>query len=290
MRLIWASKPIERFVFSFLFFHTQACIEKQEKKRRPKQNSPAPRQQQKNAAQGSILQPHVYACSRARLVVLVCCVLDVQSQSLNSTFWPDQWYGTWRFYNSSNSGSVLEYGWWFYDYPNQFLRMDNNLGFCPDPSNPTQFIFCEGVFNLDTFFLYAPTLDVCCLCMPGIGMSAPDWIYNFASSASINEDVLYDQLDILSTQVTFTDFDGETHYYYQSSLSMLPVALADMNTTQDPTQNQWLDLTVGQLPSGANNLPQNCDGTCPEAFGCGSSETLFQKNKYLSLFLKNLKK
>jgi len=193
---------------------------------------------------------------------------------LSSFYWPEQWYGTWRFWNSSGGGSLLEYGWWFYDYPNQFLRMDNTLAFCPNP-NGTGFVFCEGVFlgSAGNFYLYAPEIDICCLCIPKVGLTPPNWVDVFANSSNTSTNNLYQPLSIRSNLATM-NMTGERmqlQFYYQSILSGNPVALSG-DPDFDPTGDQWLDTTRGPVPDFANNLPGGgnlCQGSCPAAFGCG---------------------
>jgi hypothetical protein len=224
----------------------------------------------------------------AALVILVLATTGL-CKLLNQTYWPPQWYGTWRFYDSS-TGSALEYGYWYYDYPNKFLRQDNNISFCLDPTNSSNHIFCEGVFNLNNFYLYAPEASTCCLCRAGLGMSSPNWLGNFAnSSLMIQENILYEPLDIVSTLVTF-DSDGINQSYYQSGMTNLPVALANTNASIDSTQDQWVDTVVGPVPNGAYNLPASCltNTNCPANWRC-DSEDFFSTKGSLSFFLYELK-
>jgi len=178
----------------------------------------------------------------------------------------------------------MEYGHWFYDYPNKFLRQDNNISMCLDPSNSSEYVFCEGVFNTENFFLYAPQVNACCLCRPGIGMSSPDWLGNFGNSTKLQADVLYPPLSILSTLVTF-DSNDVSQSYYQSSMTKLPVALRSTNQSLDPTEDQWVDTIVGPVPQGAYNLPESCltNTQCPPKWRCDQDD--FFSDKGLLSFL-----
>jgi hypothetical protein len=211
--------------------------------------------------------------------------------SLDDFHWPKEWYGTWRFWNNSQSGEVLNYGLWYYDYPNQFLRQDNNGSFCPDPMNPGEFVFCEGIFNLDTFFFFVPSQDLCCTCIQGLGMSAPNWIDGFASNVSFEYNVLYTPLSVLSNSASFvSDRDNNSRTYYQSAVTQLPVALRVTDQTLDPTENQWVDIIQAPVPKAANNLPlwDQCSGDCPSSWFCSNFDAFLEKRPSLKPFLKAL--
>jgi len=225
-------------------------------------------------------------------------MIDVEypTGNLSQYYWPENWFGTWRFYNSSNNslnGQVLEYGWWFYDFPNQFLRMDNTLSFCHNP-NGTGFVFCEGVFlgnQNGSFYLYAPELTppVCCLCIPDVGLTPPNWIDNFENNTKVVLNVLYQPFSILSNLVIFnaSAMDNKQSYF-QSVLSGNPVAMSGDPAT-DTTADQWDDVTVGEIPTNANNLPgggSECNVPCPSAFHCKFGlDSLFERRPILRRFL-----
>jgi len=196
--------------------------------------------------------------------VVALAILAVFVEAAPSAVWPSQWNATWTFIQHSN-GSILNWGYWYYDAPNLLLRQDN-----------MEFVsgtLISGMFKNGNFYWYVPSASICCLCIPDLAISGPKWISNQPTLAYEGVQP-YEWNEIVSNVWNFTLEGNNVQIYYQSVSSGNPVALSGV-AEGDDTDQLWEDVIVAPQSASYFFTPSNCNGTCPTkppiAFNCPGS-------------------
>jgi len=200
------------------------------------------------------------------LTVLAIVAVLVQATSIRKPpppVWPSQWNATWTFLQHSN-GSILNWGYWYYDSQNGLLRQDNMMFV-----NGT---LISGIFKNGNFYWYIPSASICCLCITNLAITGPNWISNQPTLQYVGTQP-YQWNEIESDLWNFTLEGNNLQLYYQSVSTNNPVALSGVAESDD-TDQVWQDVVVAPQAANYFYTPTNCNGACPTnppySFSCPS--------------------
>eukprot|EP01084_Bolivina_argentea_P146316 256240_1 len=179
--------------------------------------------------------------------------------------WPIYWSGFYIQVDTLNPSDLQTAGgWWsdFRNYPQKtgLLRQDLDLG-CDGGGFEGS---CRGIFKNNNFYQYAPDKNLCCLAIPDLAPTPPNWLVNRSTSIGNS---MYQWTGIPSQGWIFESSKLEPPHTYYSDLSNgLPVAERG-GAPGSATDLIWYSVSTSRYNESVFYLPNHCEKPCFENTG-----------------------
>jgi len=191
------------------------------------------------------------------LVISSFCILSTLSQA-PSLLWPEKWQ-TSRNKVALPGRTLIDFAVYYVDATNNSLRQD--VESC---SHNKTIGYCQWYFLNHNVYLSVPTSQVCCLAVPNLGPTPPDWIEKLNHTYMGVDTYLGEKVHYW----IFVDGDGVQHkYYVRVSDPRFPFSqTGDMN---GDSANEYFDSKlVDVFPASTFVLPSaTCLQACPKWLG-----------------------
>jgi len=198
----------------------------------------------------------ILAKNRITLFLILSVIIYLVS-SQPSLLWPEKWRTARNRVNLGTPGRPLtDFATYYIDATMNVLRMDEEYCTMSNKLVGT----CIWYFLNHNIYLNVPTQTLCCLAVPNLGPTPPDWIQKLNHT--------YLGLDTYvgepAYKTNFTDGDGVVHTYYQRvSDPRFPFAMVgNMENVYDVLEFFSSEI-VANFSSDLFQLPPACTAACP---------------------------